>query len=160
MRLSIRIFFASYVACSAVMGFSVHADTSAIEDTSLGDVSLEVYNSIIKDSSFSRFKEMDCKVIGRSISKVGSGVLVFATTESACGWGASIGPIWLILTEDGKSKLVLSSGGYGVSAAKICNADRVVISSSLGGRAVFKRFLYHGGKYVPAPYVKAGCDPR
>lgn len=119
-----------------------------------------VYRAISNNSSFAKYKEIDCKVVGRSIGKVGSGVLVFATTENACGWGANIGPIWLVLTGDGKDRLVLSSGGYGISAAKICKADRVVISSSLGGRAVLKRFLYRGGKYVSAPYARAGCDPR
>lgn len=156
MNLSSGICLVFYV----VMSLSARADNSAIEDASLRDVSLGVYNSIAKDSSFSKFKEIDCKVIGRSIGKVGSDLLVFATTEDACGWGANIGPIWLVLTGGGKDRLVLSSGGYGISAAKICKADRVVISSSLGGRAILKRFLYRGDKYVSAPHVQAGCDPR
>lgn len=160
MRLLSKARFVSSVTCLAILSFSLRADTSAIEDNSLRDVSLGVYSSIAKDSSFSKFKEINCKVVGRSIGNVGSGVLVFATTENACGWGANIGPIWLVLTESGKSTLVLRSGGYGISVAKVCKADRVLVSSSLGGRMVLKRFLYREGGYVPAPYVKAGCDPQ
>lgn len=98
-------------------------------------------------------------MVGRNIGKVGFGVLVFAATENACGWGTNIGPIWLVLMESGRSRLVLRSSGYAIFVAKVCKADRVLIRSSLGGRAVLKDSYIVMESMCPSPMLRLDMTP-
>jgi hypothetical protein len=92
----------------------------SIEDENMAAMSNIVSSSVYNDKSFAPFVDYSCKIVGEKIqlSETPAATTYFLTTADACGWGAALGPIWLVRTVGGKASVVLSTGGYSVDILK------------------------------------------
>lgn len=68
------------------------------------------------------------------------------TTSDACGWGANVGPIWLVLRDGVSYKLVLSASGYGFTISD--DMKEVLVWSEWSGHRVEKIYVLTRGRYV------------
>ncbi|WP_372437197.1 hypothetical protein ACCM60_18895 [Pseudomonas chlororaphis subsp. aureofaciens] len=90
---------------------------ATIEGKDLRPVSPDVREAVTKTSSFRPFSQLHCKLIGKKIPITRRESMHFLTTENACGWGAALGPIWLVRSTQRSRELILSSGGYSLRAS-------------------------------------------
>lgn len=91
-----------------------------IEDDGIAAVSNQINSVIYNDESFVPYEHYSCKIVGEEIllSETQTMRTYFVTTADACGWGAALGPIWLVRIAGGEPSLVLSTGGYSISILK------------------------------------------
>ena len=101
----------SFFLCSQALALTV-----TIEDQSLSALPPDVSATVQADRSFAPFRDLSCKLMGeRAALPAGEhAASYFLTTEDACGWGAALGPIWLVRVSGGTASVVLSTGGYSV----------------------------------------------
>jgi hypothetical protein len=113
-RLPILLVVAS-VSCTPGL-----ASALTIEDKDIGLVGDSVSSAVYADKSFDPFKDYSCKIVGEKIALSTEEVAAtyFLTTADACGWGAALGPVWLVRVSRGRASVVLSAGGYSVDALK------------------------------------------
>lgn len=135
----------------ATFARSPHALALTIEDTGLAAVSDEISSVVYKDKSFESFKDYSCKIVGEKIALSVSPAVetYFLTTTDACGWGAALGPIWLVRTFGGTDSLALSAGGYTIYPMKIAkNGMRnVKIGSGSAKHPEFTIYEFDGRVY-------------
>lgn len=96
------------------------ASALTIEDDAIAEVGNNISSVVYGDRSYIPFKDYSCKIVGEKIplSATPTATTYFLTTANACGWGAALGPIWLVRTEGGATSVVLSSGGYSIDVLK------------------------------------------
>ena len=127
---------------------------ASIESTDLGPVPQDVNSAIAADSSFSAFQTLQCKIKGKTValSSDSSAKTWFVTTAGACGWGAALGPIWLVQnTASGKASLILSTGGYALSPSKKSHNGMmdVNIVSGTAETSGSAKYIFAGRSYKP-----------
>jgi hypothetical protein len=88
-----------------------------IEDKGLAALPQDV-EIAIRARTGSEFKS--CRLVGKPIHLGGKGgqSAYAATTADACGWSASMGPVWVIFAADGAPRLVLSDRGQSLTIGK------------------------------------------
>lgn len=143
----------AFLTSALVAGTAYCADlTVSIESEDLGVVPQEVTSTITSDSSFDTFKNLRCDIKGKEIhlSSKQSEKTWFVTTVDACGWGAALGPIWLVQDKaDGKAVLILSTGGYALSPSTKFHkglAD-VTIAAGTASENESKKYSFNGKCY-------------
>ena len=122
-----------------------------IEDKDLSRVSEKIHSAVSKDASFSPFKSLDCKLTGKEIPLTSPTISTyFVTTSNACGWGAAVGPIWIVDASYGK--VILSTGGYAVEVhRRTKNGFRDIdVNSEISGELKSVPYSFKGGKYMPS----------
>ncbi|MFP4890447.1 hypothetical protein [Paraburkholderia sp. EG304] len=126
---------------------------ASVESQDLGPVPEVIRSAIESDISFRPYGSLNCKMQGKKIplSSDSSVSTWFVTTSQACGWGAALGPIWLVKkTSTGNPSLMLSTGGYSVAIAAKSRGGFVGIYIDFGTaeESVRKRYFFDGEKYV------------
>jgi hypothetical protein len=110
-----------------------------------------VASIIYSDRSFDIFRSLSCKMIGEKIplSSAPAVTTYFVTTADACGWGAALGPIWLIGVSGGVASILLSTGGYSVDVLnEEGNGMRSVkVGGDVAGRTALVGYRFDGKKY-------------
>lgn len=117
-----------------------------IEDGSLVSIDSKVEAPVLKSSTFSVFRDLKCKIVGAKVAGLGQKQIFFMTTGNACGWGANIGPVWLVLKNGASYKLALSTSGYGFSISD--DIKKVLVWSEWGGHRVEKSYFITRDEYV------------
>ncbi|WP_321921428.1 hypothetical protein [Burkholderia sp. BCC1998] len=122
-----------------------------IEDKDLSDVSGKAVSAVSKDTSFSPFKNLGCKLTGKEILLTSLPIRTyFLTTSNACGWGAAVGPIWIV--DESHGKVILSTGGYAIEVRRRTrNGFRDIdVNSEIGGEPKSTLYSFKKGKYMPS----------
>lgn len=87
-----------------------------VEDKELSGRRPDLAQAITNHKSFSVYKSLGCRLIGGRIDLDDKGKTFLFTTEDACGWGAALGPIWIVhVGNDHVGRMVLDAGGYSVA---------------------------------------------
>jgi hypothetical protein len=146
-----RIFTFLMVLCLARAAYAAEL-IAAIESRDLGSVSEELNGALSTDTSFRALIPLHCVTQGKQVtlSTADTKTIWFVTTANACGWGAALGPIWLVQVDSsGKPSLILSSGGYSLYASKKIHhgLSDVVIDSGTAGEGSSKRYVFNGQRY-------------
>lgn len=124
------------------------ADDFIIEDKKLAALPKPVEAAIrsVKD-----FEYGPCQLIGKPIDLLGQGTNsgFVATTAFACGWGAALGPIWVV-RDGAQSVTVLEHGGYSLTLGKQSqNGFRnIAISAATAGWSSESLWKFDGVRYV------------
>ncbi|WP_146014021.1 hypothetical protein [Trinickia dabaoshanensis] len=147
-----RIYFMLFLIVGTAICAASVAFASTVQDESLHGVSNVATSVVYNDPSFDAFRSLSCKMVGEkiSLSSVPTVTTYFITTADACGWGAALGPIWLIRVSEGVASVLLSIGGYSVDVlGDERNGMRSVkIGSGTAGRTAFVLYRFDGKKYV------------
>lgn len=128
----------------SVLSFNLWACT--IEDDSLTVLDNKVVSRVLGSKTFHPFKELGCQLVGKQIVSFEQKQVFFITTSDACGWGANLGPIWLVVGGREQNDLALYSGGYGVDVSG--STGSVSVWSELGGRRSYKSYVLVRDKFV------------
>jgi len=125
-----------------------YADDFYIEDESLTSVDKSI-EEIIKNSSLFKENYKKCDVIiGKSLKLSEGKFSTIVATTDGCGWGAAVGPIWIV-KKDVKAELILSASGYSLKVDKSNHKGfydiQTLISTSAGSNAI--NWRYDGLKY-------------
>lgn len=143
-----KAFFLILLVCSG-KAFS-EGGRFTIEDAALRSINGRIYEVISKDPSFSPFENLGCKLTGRKIplTPLLTVSVYFVTTSNACGWGAALGPIWLV--DESSGKMILNAGGYAVEVKRhVRNGFRDVgVSSGTAGGEDSNYYHFNGARYV------------
>jgi hypothetical protein len=98
----------------------------------------------------SNFKS--CKFVGTQVDLDGDGKKTdwAVTTDDACGWGAALGPIWLLRARGHGFELVLSAGGYDLTLGVNTQSGlrHVAIASATASHSEKSLWKFDGAKYV------------
>jgi hypothetical protein len=88
----------------------------SIEDEDLSKAIASNVDLIQMDKSFLPFKDLNCSLVEKNIALAEErGVATYlVTTAGGCGWGASMGPIWIIRKNLNEGSIVIYTGGYSV----------------------------------------------
>lgn len=126
---------------------------ASIEERDLRFVDASVNAVVRADASFKNFLDLKCELVGKKITISGdeSDSSWFVTTKHGCGWGAALGPIWVLQGKfESRPKLILSTGGnafYIVKSTHEMHHD-VEIKSSTAGSEFDRRFIFRDKKYI------------
>jgi hypothetical protein len=105
---------------------------------------------------------VSCRLIGKPIGLSGEGTLsgYVATTANACGWGASLGPIWIVRVTKTAAQLVLSDRGYSLTLGKgkQNGLRHVAISGGTAGWYAETLWKYNGTAYKEAASYNFNAD--
>ncbi|TDN69124.1 hypothetical protein [Paraburkholderia sp. BL10I2N1] len=128
---------------------------ASVESPDLGPVPQAFRSTIEADISFSPYGSLNCKMQGKQIPLSSNSLAStwFVTTSEACGWGAALGPIWLVeKPSTGEPSLILATGGNSVAIAGKSHDGFVGIAivSGTAEESVRKRYFFNGRKYVPS----------
>jgi hypothetical protein len=143
------------ISCLAYAGEPI----ASIEGPELGSVPLAIRSTIQSDASFNTFKILHCEIQGKRIplSSDSSVSTWFVTTSDACGWGAALGPIWIVANRSkGNPVLLLTSGGYALSIIGKSHNEFASIAIYAGNAEGSTRNLYifNGKKYVSKKAIR------
>jgi hypothetical protein len=147
---SISAFFFAF--CVSCLAYGVEPIAS-IESSELDSVPPAVRSAIESDVSFNTFKILHCEIEGKIVPLSSDGTVStwFVTTSDACGWGAALGPIWIVADRlVGNPLLLLTSGGYALSIVGKSHNGFASIAIYTGNAEGHTRNLYffNGKKYV------------
>ncbi|WP_156954539.1 hypothetical protein [Paraburkholderia acidipaludis] len=125
---------------------------ASVESSDLGPVPQIIRSTIESDVSFKPFESLNCKIQGKKIPLSSNNLVStwFVTTSEACGWGAALGPIWLVESPStGEPSLILATGGYSVTVSGKSRSSFVgiVVASGTAEEGVRKRYFFNGQKY-------------
>jgi hypothetical protein len=138
--------FATFLLCFAPVIAS--ADDFFIEDPLLKPLPTAVDTAI---RSGKGFELGSCKLIGKAVDLTGSGPATgyVATTADACGWGAALGPIWVV-QGGANPATVLDHGGYSLTLGKQTqNGFRnIAISAGTAGGYLETLWKFDGVRYA------------
>ena len=131
----------------ALHGLAVAADFT-IEDQGLTTLPQEAENAIRArtGSEFTR-----CRIVGKPVDLNGKGPQsgYAATTAGACGWGASVGPVWVLVMAENDPRVVLSDRSYSLTVGKQQGMRN--LATAAGTSAWYRETLwkYDGKVYRP-----------
>lgn len=139
-------------ACATCLVYAVEP-VASVESLELGPIPEAIRLAIESDASFNVFETLHCKMKGKTIPlSLGNSIPTwFVTTSDACGWGAAVGPIWLVKSPSASNtSLLLATGGNSLSISKKSNKGfaGVVIISGTAEENVRNRYFFNGKKYV------------
>ncbi|MGO4580721.1 hypothetical protein AB4Z48_32305 [Cupriavidus sp. 2TAF22] len=138
---------ASLIACG--LAFSDENDLT-IEDADLFPLKNNITARVEIDPSYQAFKALNCRLIGKEISLSISDRSYVITTAESCGWGAALGPIWIVTKrENGQPTLVLNAGGYSISSKSpmFYGMQTIEIKSETAGTQRVANYRYDGRRY-------------
>ena len=119
-----------------------------IEDSQLAPVLSDIAAAVKRDPDYSS----TCKLKGKQILPSVSQTLLtyFVTTADACGWGAALGPIWIVsVADNGHAGVALSAGGYSVKVTgDLQNGfHNLVVGAETAGSKSADEYAYDGKVY-------------
>lgn len=123
----------------------------AIEDPSLTDPPASVQSAIRRDASYRDYDR--CVIIGKPIQLADQSRYQYfiVTTANACNWGASLGPIWLVVARKRHAAVVLATGGSALTANPQAHGglrDVTVLIPGGACRSIERHFRFDGRSYV------------
>lgn len=125
-----------------------------IEDRDLKKLQPVISSAVISNPSFSDYSNFRCSLIGKKISLSKSIMTFFVTTENACGWGAALGPMWIVESKaNGNAMVILNYGGYSLEARPSYSNGMPEIEIRSGTAATYQmnKFYYDGRYYRLTP---------
>lgn len=124
-----------------------------IEDKDLKPLEGEIDKAVLGHKSFIPLKSISCHLVGKSakLSNNREYPGYFVTTADACGWGAALGPIWLVLKTEKENKVVLNTGGYVLNVTDLINSGmyNVTVSNGTANGDKLVVYKFNGVKYKP-----------
>ncbi|WP_144240787.1 hypothetical protein [Dyella japonica] len=154
MKLSfIAVFSAFLVACLFSPPSRCEVPLASVESAELKAIPSEINSMLIRSKSFGVFAQLNCQTKGveLGLSENKSNRAWFVTTADGCGWGAAMGPIWIVGAMGAhKVSVLLCTGGYSITASKGIHKGMVdiVISGGTAGREESATYIYNGKSYV------------
>ena len=139
----LRFLMPSIMAVFSAHTFA-HQPIVTVEGAALQPVTTAVSNIIASDPSFAELKELNCKLVGQPVrlSDTPEQLGLFVTTGNACGWGAALAPIWIVLNASTGERMVLSAGGYSFTTQDQISHDHFDISIDGGSARAVEVSLY------------------
>jgi len=135
----------------AIFCLSGGALAVTVEDEGLHKLSDAISLVVSNDKSFDSFKGNSCEIIGEKIDLTDTRAVTtyFLTTANACGWGAALGPIWLVRSSGRDNSIVLSAGGYSVSVMSVAKYGMrdIRIGGATAGHPVASVYGFNGSVY-------------
>lgn len=135
------------------ISISSYAETFTIEDSDLSKPDSHITTEIEKSTSFDPYKFLGCQIHGKlvPVSDKNTDKIYFFTTKDACGWGAAVGPIWIVRDHNKEIYILLSSGGYSFKneISTNFNLHDISINSEFSGKTIKKTFTFDGFIYKP-----------
>jgi hypothetical protein len=127
--------------------------TFTIEDDDLSEVprnaEVVIRHSEAKDDDLQR-----CELVGKAIDLDGDGQATdfIITMRDAAGWGAALGPIWVLRNAGDSFVIVLSDGGYSVTIGKAKHKGLydLIISAESAGWSRQSIWKFNGKSYKKA----------
>jgi hypothetical protein len=139
-----------------ILGLLMFASTSwpvqtfTIEDDDLsavpGNAEVVIRRAEAKDDDLQK-----CELVGKAVDLDGHGQArdLIVTIRDAAGWGAALGPIWVLRGDGDSFVIVLSEGGYSVSIgnAKHKGLYDITISAETAGWSRQSIWKFNGKRY-------------
>ena len=152
------------LACSLLLAAASTAAMAkgydfSIEDESLSAVPAPVEAAVRKSKGF---KYTECKLIGKAVDLSGqdaqSGFAV--TTDDACGWGAALGPIWIV-RQASQPVVVISEGSYGLTFGPPAHGLRsITFTAGTAGWTREAVWKFNGSRYVQVKARQIPLEPQ
>jgi hypothetical protein len=147
---SVLLFFIT--TCASCLAYAAQRAVS-VESPQLGPVPQTVRSIIVTDVSFNIFETLHCQILGKKIplSSDNSISTWFVTTSNACGWGAAVGPIWVVADRPaGNPSILLATGGYSLSITRKSRRAfaSIAVNSGTAEENIRNRYFFDGKKYV------------
>ena len=147
---SILLFFIT--TCICCFAYAVEP-VASIESPELGSVPPAVRSTIESDVSFNTFETLHCNIKGKTIPLSSDNTVStwFVTTSDVCGWGAALGPIWVVADRSaGNPSLLLATGGYSLSVTGKSHSGfaNIAINAGTAEENICNRYFFNGTKYV------------
>lgn len=150
------------LACFAVI-FLVTVPVFALaEDFNIEDEKLTVLPKTVEATirSAKNFEYGSCKFVGKRVDLLGQGANTgfVATTADACGWGAALGPIWVV-RDGAQPAAILEHGGASLTLGRQSQNGlrNIAISAGTAGRYSESLWKFDGVRYVK---VKEKSDAK
>lgn len=147
--------------------YTVTAATASAKDLTIEDDSLSaVPQDVIKVvKRGEKDREINaCTFIGEPIDLDGDNNATdfFVTTADACGWGAALGPIWIVRSSGRSYSLVLSGVGYGASlqTQKTKGLANITIWAATAGWESSTPWVFNGRKYTKGDRILKDLSGR
>ncbi len=122
----------------------------AIEENDLRPIPAAA-DTAIRQGEGNAYNVEACQFKGKSVDLDGDGRAtdLVVTTENACGWGAGLGPIWVVRGTKDTYSMVLSDGGYRltIEKRKTKGLRDVVVREEAIDHSVKRVWRYDGRKY-------------
>jgi|APFre7841882630_1041343.scaffolds.fasta_scaffold00480_5 hypothetical protein len=139
-----------------ILGLLIFASTSwpvqtfTIEDDDLsavpGNAEVVIRSSEVKDDDL-----QNCELVGKAVDLDGHGQTIdlIVTMRDAAGWGAALGPIWVLRGDGDSFVIVLSDGGYSVTIGKAKHKGLydITISAETAGWSRQSIWEFNGKRY-------------
>lgn len=140
----------AFILAFFLAAIPVHAFATdfVIEDEKLTALPKPIETAI---RSTKNFEYVSCRLIGKPVDLQGQGANsgFIATTDDACGWGAALGPIWIIRA-GAQPVVILEHGGYSLTLGnQLQNGLRnVAIAAATAGWSSESLWKFDGARYV------------
>jgi hypothetical protein len=138
-----------FLLCAVAMTKASAQDVT-IEDDSLSALPQDVIKAVKRVEKDRQIKA--CTFVGVPIDLDGNDNATdfFVTTADACGWGAALGPIWIVRSTGRSYSLVLSDVGYGATlqAQKTKGLANITIWAATAGWESSTPWVFNGRKYT------------
>jgi hypothetical protein len=143
-----------FLSMLVVMNSSLAYEPAAsVESPDLRPVPREIGVFIKSDDSFAEYGKLNCSLKGKRVrvSSNPSASTWFVTTDNGCGWGAALGPIWLVDSlPTGKPSILLATGGDSIEALRRQRESYsdLVVTSETAGLITKERYGFRRGRYA------------
>ena len=138
------VFFAS---CS-------FANSYSIEDGDFSPASKKLSEQMESAKSFAPFLDEKCSLMQKKVAledaERQTTEILFLTTSDQCGWGAALGPIWLVLNNSGEYKQIFHAGGYSIKALPTATNGlyNIQLIQGTAGTSKNRRYRFVDGEYT------------
>ena len=119
-----------------------------IEDDDLTEIKdVNILLILSRDASYKSFLDLKCTLVGKKIllSIRPDVQTYFLTTADSCGWGASLGPIWIISKEKNDTNILFRGGGYALIRLRAFTKNMYDIEISIDNK--YKLYKFNGNNY-------------
>ena len=161
MKKTIIISVLLFLLCAVAMTTASAQDVT-IEDDSLSALPQDVVKVLKRGEKKPDIKA--CTFIGSPIDLDGDGDATdfFVTTADACGWGAALGPIWIVRSSGRSYSLALSDVGYGATlqAQKTKGFVNITIWAATAGWESTTPWVFNGRKYTKGDRILKDLSGR
>lgn len=125
-------------------------ETAAVTIEDEGFVELPaLIDGAVKNSKTYRNDYSECGLQSKSIDLGADVQGYFVTTKSACGWGASQGPFWVVVQKGETASTVLFDSGYliNVLAEKHNGLSDLDTTNATAAESSMAKWVYDGKEY-------------
>ena len=129
------------------------ANSYSIEDGDFSSASAPLSRQITQEDSFESFQAARCRLKQKEIPLSAAHSKVyrafFVTTVDRCGWGAALGPIWIVLNNAREYKQIFYSGAYSIERLPTTTHGLydIVVNQGTAGVSERTRFRFEDGAY-------------